>query len=65
MLRILTQNIIVPTFNTKVTEYLCSGGFVLQTNFDLYLAIFDGFFLKISFKRCCCPELKFEKIFHL
>ena len=27
---------IVPTFDTKVTEYLCSGWvFFLQTNFDL------------------------------
>ena len=27
---------IVPTFDTKVTEYLCSGGFFffIQTNFD-------------------------------
>ena len=31
---ILGQAIIVPTFDTKVTEYLCSGGvFFLQTNF--------------------------------
>ena len=28
-------SLIVPTFDTEVTEYLCSGGFFfLQTNFD-------------------------------
>ena len=55
----------VPTFNTKVTEYLCSGCvFFLQTNFDFLTSHFDGIFF-ISFKKFCCLELKFEKIFHL
>ena len=36
----------VPTFDTKVTEYLCSGWvFFLQTNFDFLNAIFDRIFL--------------------
>ena len=33
--------LIVPTFDTKVTEYLCSGGFFfLQTNFDFLTSHF-------------------------
>ena len=38
--------IVAPTFDTKVTEYLCSGWvfFLLQTNFD-FLAVFDEIFL--------------------
>ena len=32
---------IVPTFDTKVTEYLCSGWvFFLQTNFDFLTSLF-------------------------
>ena len=55
----------VPTFDTKVTEYLCSGGFFfLQTNFDFLTSHFWRNFF-ISFERYCCPELKFEKIFYL
>ena len=35
------QHFIVPTFDTKVTEYLCSGGvFFLQTNFDFLTSHF-------------------------
>ena len=35
------QPVIVPTFGTKVTEYLCSGGFFfLQTNFDFLTSHF-------------------------
>ena len=37
--------VIVPTFVTKVTEYLCSGSFFLQTNFDF--STFDGIFFYI------------------
>ena len=38
--------LVVPTFDTKVTEYLCSGGFFSPDNFRLLqLAIFDGIFL--------------------
>ena len=57
---------IVPTFDTKVTEYLCSGWvfFFLQTNFDFLTSHFWRKFF-ISFESYCCPELKFEKIFHL
>ena len=56
---------IVSTFDTKVAKYLCSGWFFfLQTKFDFSTSRFDGIF-SISFKRYCCPELKFEKIFHL
>ena len=52
-------------FRYEVTECLCSGGFFfLQTNFDFLTSLFDGIFF-ISFKKYCCPELKFEKIFHL
>ena len=57
--------LIVPTFDTKVTEYLCSGWvFFLQTNFDFLTNHFWRNFF-ISFESHCCPELKFEKIFHL
>ena len=31
---------IVPTFDTKVAEYLCSGGFFFQTNFDFLTSHF-------------------------
>ena len=40
------------------------GFFFLQTNFDFLTSLFWRTFF-ISFKRFCCPELKFEKIFHL
>ena len=40
------------------------GFFFLQTNFDFLTSHFWRNFL-MSFKRYCCPELKFEKIFHL
>ena len=65
MLRILTQTIIVPTFVTKVTDYLCSGWFFcLQINFDFLTSYcWRDFF--ISFRKYCCPELKFGKIFYL
>ena len=55
-------SVIVPTFDTKVTEYLCSGWFFFSSDF-LTSHFWRNFF--ISFKRYCCPELKFEKIFHL
>ena len=56
---------IVPTFDTKVTEYLCSGWvFLFRQNFDFLTSHFWRNFF-ISFKRYCCPELKFETIFHL
>ena len=57
--------LVVPTFDTKVTEYLCSGWvFFLQTNFDFLTSHFwQNFF--ISFESYRCLELKFEKIFHL
>ena len=55
----------VPTFDTKVTEYLCSSWvFFLQTNFDFLTSNFWRNFF-ISFESHCCPEFKFEKIFHL
>ena len=58
-------SLFVPTFDTKVTENLCSGWvFFLQTNFDFLTSHFWWNFF-ISFKRYCCPELKLEKIFHL
>ena len=39
-------NIIVPTFDTKVTEYLCWGWvFFLRTNFDFLTSNFYGIFL--------------------
>ena len=40
------------------------GCFFLQTNFDFLTSHFWRNFF-ISFKRYCCSELKFEKIFHL
>ena len=58
------SRLVVPTLDTKVTEYLCSvfGFFFFRQISTFQLAIFDGIFL--SFKKYCCPELKFEKIFH-
>ena len=36
-----TSNLVVPTFDKKVTEYLCSGCvFFLQTNFDFLTSHF-------------------------
>ena len=55
-------DLIVPTFDTKVTEYLCSGWVFFSSDF-LTSHFFAEFF--ISFERYCCPELKNEKIFHL
>ena len=57
------QFVDIPTFVTKVMEYLRSGGFFLQTNFDFLTSLFWRNF--ISFKKYCCPELKFEKLFYL
>ena len=35
------HKLVVPTFDTKVTEYLCSGWvFFLQTNFDFLTSHF-------------------------
>ena len=44
--------------------FVLGVGFFLQTNFDFLTSHFWRNFF-ISFKRYCCPELKFEKIFHL
>ena len=42
---ILAILIIVPTFDTKVTDYLCSVWFFfLQTSFDFLTSHFDGIF---------------------
>ena len=39
------SNVLVPTFVTKVTEYLCSGGFFFFRRISTFLlAIFDGIF---------------------
>ena len=58
-------HLIVPTFDTKVTEYLCSGWvFFLQTSFDFLTSHFLTEFQK-SFERYCWLELKCENIFHL
>ena len=47
--------LVVPTFDTKVTEYLCSGWvFFLQTNFDFLTSHFWQNFSK-SFESNCCP----------
>ena len=41
MLEKVAENIIVPNFDTKVREYLCSGWiFFLQTNFDFLTSHF-------------------------
>ena len=48
---------IVAIFDTKVKN-ICARG---VTNFNS--PFLTEFF--ISFERYCCPELKFEKIFHL
>ena len=44
--------------------FVLGGGFFLQTNFDFLTSHFWRNFF-ISFKRYCCRELKFEKIYHL
>ena len=54
MLSILTQTTIVPTFVTKVTEYLCWG----------WVFVFDEIFFIIQ-KVVLSLELKFGKMFHL
>ena len=43
----LLRTLIVPTFDTKVTEYLCSGWvfFFFRQISTFYLAVFDGIFL--------------------
>ena len=46
------------------TIVLVVGFFFFRQTLTFQLAIFDWIF-KISFKRYCCPELKFEKIFYL
>ena len=60
-----TSSLVVPTFVTKETEYLCSGWvFFLQTIFEFLTSHFwQNFFT--SFESYCCLKLKFEKIFHL
>ena len=59
------MSIIVPTFLTKVWEYLCSGWvFFSSGKFRLFNYPFLTEFVS-SFKRYCCLELKFEQIFHL
>ena len=61
--RLLLTNVVVPTFDTKVTEYLCSGWvFFLQTNIDFLTSHFWRNFL-IPFKRYCCPELNLKRYF--
>ena len=39
--------------------FVLGAGFFFQTNFDYFSRK-----ILISFKRYCCSELKFEKIFH-
>ena len=51
--------IVVSTFVAKITEYLWSWWFFIQTSFDFLISHVDGIFL-ISFKRYCCLELKLE-----
>ena len=43
---------IVPTFDTKVTEYLCSGWVIFSS--DKFRLFNENFF--ISFERYCCPD---------
>ena len=58
-------HLVVPTFDTKVTENLCLGWFFfLQTSFEVLTIHFWRNFKK-SFERYCSTELKFENIFHL
>ena len=58
-------HLIVPTFDTKVTEYLCLGWVLfLQTSFDFLTSHFWRNF-KISFDRYDWLDFKFENIFHL
>ena len=56
--------VIIPTFVTEATEYLCSGWFFFSRQISTFkLAIYDK--KNLSSERYCCPELKFEKVFHL
>ena len=54
---------VVSTFDTKVTDYLCSGWvFFLQTNFDFLTSHFDGIFLYHS-KGIIVLSLNLKKIY--
>ena len=58
-------HLIVPTFDTKVTDYLClMWVFFLHTSFDFLTSHFWRNF-KISFERYYWFKFKFENIFHL
>ena len=58
------SKVIVSTFVTKVTEYLCSRWVFFQTNFHFSTSHFWRSFVSISFQNYCCLELKLKKIFH-
>ena len=51
-----------PTFVAKITECLFSRWFFNQISFDFLISLVEGVSLK-SFKKYCCPELKFETYF--
>ena len=57
-----TSSLFNPTTDTKVTEYL--SGFFSSVKLRVFNWPFWTEFVK-SFEIYCCPELKFEKIFHL
>ena len=58
-------HLIVPTFDMKVTEYLCLGlVFFLQTSFAFLISHFWRIFKK-SFERYYWLEFKFENKLHL
>ena len=55
----------VPTFITKVTEYLCLGvGSFSSDKFRFLTSHFWRIFVT-SIESFCCPKLKFERNFHL
>ena len=62
--RLDTSSLVIPNFDTKVTEYLCSGWVLFSSE---KFRLFDWPFMTefFLFEKYCCPELKFEKIFHL
>ena len=58
------QEIVLDLTHISQITVLGVGFFFLQTNFDFLTSNFWRNFF-ISFESHCCPELKFEKTFHL
>ena len=57
--------LLFPTFRTKTTKYLRSGGFFSDKFLFFEQAICDVFKKKVIFKNYRCVELKIKKVFNL